>query len=341
MSVPQRGSIAVVGGIGTRHQGQLLELAGSRHLGHRGLFLLLGAMLTGTGVLIPHLDSQLISTLFFVTGAGLAMLVVVLPWQPAEQVRETDERGRADIRPAFNAETGRQVRFPELLATPARSGLDRAAWAKLTAHMSHELRTPLNAVLGFSELMSNEVFGPLESSYSAYARDIHASGRILLKSAEDALAITALLTAPERKRGRETCCLRTIIDDACAFAAPDLAANAVAVAVDIKGDTLIAADYQATRQMLINLIVEATRRAANGAMLRIETQTGSEAVSLSLALLSDSKRCPREEGFGIILARTFCELSGTELTSRVNAAGEWTSTVGLPRAVQADLFAAA
>lgn len=128
---------------------------------------------------------------------------------------------------AFDART--QARFPELFGAGATdSALDRAAWAKLTAHMSHELRTPLNAVLGFSEIMTKEVFGPLGSGYDAYARDIHASGRILLKSAEDALAITALLTAPECK-GRQTSRLTSVIDEACAFAAPDLAARSISI----------------------------------------------------------------------------------------------------------------
>ena len=43
--------------------------------------------------------------------------------------------------------------------------------------MSHELRTPLNAILGFSEVMANEVLGPMENkTYRDYANDIHGSG---------------------------------------------------------------------------------------------------------------------------------------------------------------------
>ena len=44
--------------------------------------------------------------------------------------------------------------------------------------MSHELRTPLNAIIGFSEVMTREMFGPLGSPrYQEYARLIHEFGR--------------------------------------------------------------------------------------------------------------------------------------------------------------------
>lgn len=342
-SVPQRGSIAAFSGFGSQHTGAPYTAAASRNFTNRSLFLVLAAVLTAAGALIPQLSPDMLSSVFFLAGAGLAALVVMFPWQPLARdgADANQKRGEPERRSAFNADTGRQMRFPELLVTPAmQPGLDRAAWAKLTAHMSHELRTPLNAVLGFSELMTNEVFGPLGSSYSAYARDIHTSGRILLKSAEDALAITALLTAPERKRNRETSKIRAIVDDACAFVAPDLAALSIAVEIDIKGDTEIVGDHQATRQMLINLIAEASRRAAPGAVLRIETKAASEAVHLSLSLINGVDVQP-EDGFGIILARTFCELSGAELNSPVAENGEWAVAVRLLRAAQADLFATA
>jgi signal transduction histidine kinase len=341
-SVPQRGNFAVIDGLESRQSTSLLEL------GNRGSVLLFAVVMTAVGALIPQFDSAILSTLFFMAGAGLAALVVILPWQvPARNGSATLalKRGDGDIPPAFCAETNRHVRFPELFATASHSGLnsglDRAAWAKLTAHMSHELRTPLNAVLGFSELMTNEVFGPLGSSYSGYARDIHASGRVLLKSAEDALAITAVLTTPERKRARETNRIKAIVDDVCSFAAPDLADRSITVAIDASCDAEFVGDYQATRQMLINLVAEASRHAETGAVLRIDTRASSDAVVLSLSLVSGGSGVQLEEGFGLILARTFCELLGAELTSGASGNGEWSSTVRLPRAAQADLFAAA
>ena len=68
-------------------------------------------------------------------------------------------------------------------------------WADLMSRVNHELRTPLNAVIGFSEMMALEMFGPLGNDrYQEYVRYIRDSADELLKSAEDTLALTALLT---------------------------------------------------------------------------------------------------------------------------------------------------
>jgi hypothetical protein len=82
--------------------------------------------------------------------------------------------------------------------------LDRSAagavgeWADLLARISHDLRTPLNAVIGFSDVMQQELFGPLgHVRYQEYVRHIRASGVELLQAAEDALAMTALLAEPK------------------------------------------------------------------------------------------------------------------------------------------------
>jgi PAS domain S-box-containing protein len=65
------------------------------------------------------------------------------------------------------------------------------AKAAFLAAMSHELKTPLNAVIGFSDLMRQELFGPIsEPRYRGYVTDIHDNGRRLLCMINDILDLS-------------------------------------------------------------------------------------------------------------------------------------------------------
>ena len=65
--------------------------------------------------------------------------------------------------------------------------------SEFLANMSHELRTPLNAVIGFSEIISSEMFGPIDTPrYKDYARDINASGAHLLDIINDILDLSKI-----------------------------------------------------------------------------------------------------------------------------------------------------
>jgi PAS domain S-box-containing protein len=65
--------------------------------------------------------------------------------------------------------------------------------AAFLAAMSHELKTPLNAVLGFSEIIRDEILGPVgQEAYRDYAGDIHKSGSRLLTVINDVLDVSRL-----------------------------------------------------------------------------------------------------------------------------------------------------
>ncbi len=79
-----------------------------------------------------------------------------------------------------------------ILARDAADAANRAKSSFLAA-MSHELRTPLNAVIGFSELMAMETFGPLgHKRYQDYSKDIHGSGVHLLALINDILDLSRI-----------------------------------------------------------------------------------------------------------------------------------------------------
>jgi signal transduction histidine kinase len=99
------------------------------------------------------------------------------------ELRETNQRLEEEIERRELAQ--RELRTAKDLA-------DAANRAKSTflASMSHELRTPLNAVIGFSELLEQEIFGALTDKQRSYVGNVLISGRHLLQLVNDVLDIS-------------------------------------------------------------------------------------------------------------------------------------------------------
>ena len=77
----------------------------------------------------------------------------------------------------------------------AKRTAERASSAKsdFLAKISHEIRTPLNAIIGFSEVMMQEQFGPIGNDrYREYLKDIHASGEHLVSLINDLLDLSKI-----------------------------------------------------------------------------------------------------------------------------------------------------
>ena len=83
----------------------------------------------------------------------------------------------------------------EVALVEARDQAECASRAKsmFLANMSHELRTPLNSIIGFSEVMSERLFGPLgHDKYASYVQDIRASGTHLLALINNVLDVSRI-----------------------------------------------------------------------------------------------------------------------------------------------------
>lgn len=89
--------------------------------------------------------------------------------------------------------TSRKQAELSLREAKLQSDLASRAKSEFLANMSHELRTPLNAIIGFSEIIKNEVLGPMGNrQYWEYAKDIYDSGRNLLTIINEILDVSRI-----------------------------------------------------------------------------------------------------------------------------------------------------
>ncbi|HWU56842.1 MAG TPA: MHYT domain-containing protein [Rhizomicrobium sp.] len=145
-----------------------------------------------------------------------------------------------------------------------------ASKSAFLASMSHELRTPLNAVLGFSEAMQQEVFGPLGSSrYKEYLGNIHHSGSHLLSLINDILDI-ARYDAGRGELQEETFDPATQITDTIAMMSDQAAKAKVTLMGDIASDLpCLKGDQRRIRQILLNLVSNALKFTPSGGKVMV------------------------------------------------------------------------
>jgi signal transduction histidine kinase len=167
----------------------------------------------------------------------------------------------ADAAPAPGAE--RRAR------PKAVSALDAQKHAFLRL-VSHELRTPLNSILGFSEILSAELYGPLGApQYKEYAEIIRGSGKKLLKLVNQVLEI-GRLEGLELDVGPEA--VEPAIDDAIASASGDFGRGVHAAIARRDELPLVLADPWGLRTVLTHLLQNAATFAPDDGEVRIRTE---------------------------------------------------------------------
>lgn len=148
----------------------------------------------------------------------------------------------------------------ELRAAKERAEEASRAKSEFLAHMSHELRTPLNAILGFSEVIKEQLFGPVEnSSYVEYAKDIHSSGEHLLSLINDLLDLSKI-EAGKFKVVEEDLDIADVVANTQKLFARRFKRRGIVCTADIAPDaTGLRADRRALSQLLFNLVSNAEK----------------------------------------------------------------------------------
>jgi len=220
--------------------------------------------------------------------------------------------------------------------------------SEFLANMSHELRTPLNAIIGFSEVLSERMFGELNEKQEEYLKDIYASGTHLLSLINDILdlskieagrmelelsvfhlpmALDSALTLVRERAGRRSIALHTNVDDRLGQ---------------------IQADERKVRQVVLNLLSNAIKFTPEGGRIEVGAvpKDGLVEVSVSdtgVGIASEDQEAVFEEfrqvgtvekkvegtGLGLTLCRKFVELHGGRIwvKSELGAGSTFTFTI--------------
>jgi PAS domain S-box-containing protein len=230
--------------------------------------------------------------------------------------------------------TARRQYEARLADAKRQAELANRSKSEFLANMSHELRTPLNAVIGFSSVMKDELFGPLNERYRDYMQDIHASGEHLLQLINDLLDIAAI--EADRMQLQDTVVdPREIAEAALRLVQPRAVEGAVALSHTVAPEVgTVHADPRRLKQMLLNLLTNAVKftkpggkvslaiRPAQGGALEFlveDTGIGMDPADLAKALERfgqvDGGLARRHEGtgLGLPLTKSLAELHGGSL----------------------------
>ena len=212
--------------------------------------------------------------------------------------------------------------------------------SEFLANMSHELRTPLNAIIGFSEALSEKMFGELNAKQAEYLEDIHESGRHLLSLINDVLDLSKI------EAGRMEL-------DVASFPAPGALESTLSlvreraqkkgIRLSLEVDPAIGevrADERKLRQILLNLLSNAIKFTPEGGRIAVRARMNGAGLEVKVtdsgigiapeeqnAVFEEFRQVgPRAEGtgLGLALTRKFVELHGGRI--RLESAPQQGST---------------
>lgn len=232
----------------------------------------------------PYSDSDALAPYF--GSADNSEIVKSLPPLKSKVIRE--DGGKTDVEMEASAllygegnilqlvirDISAQMQIEDFL----KQAKDEAEYAaqikgKFLANMSHELRTPLNAVIGFSEVIISQIFGPVGSGkYLEYAHDINSSGLHLLDLINDILDFSKI-EAGEQKINEEKVEIDVLVNECIRLTQQRAIENDINIKLEF--DPLLPqvfADRRMIKQILINLLSNAVKFTPTGGRIITSVQ---------------------------------------------------------------------
>ncbi len=222
--------------------------------------------------------------------------------------------------------------------------------SEFLANMSHELRTPLNAIIGFSEVLTERMFGDLNEKQEEYLKDIYASGQHLLSLINDILDLSKI-EAGRMELELTDFDLPAAIDNALTLVRERAGRRGVALHQAVDGRLgAIRADERKLKQVVLNLLsnaikftpeegrIEVRATPVDGSVEVSVTDTGvgiapedQEAVFEEFRQVGTADKKVEGTGLGLALSRKFVELHGGRIwvTSQVGVGSTFAFTLPL------------
>ena len=201
--------------------------------------------------------------------------------------------------------------------------------SEFLANMSHELRTPLNAIIGFSEVLSERMFGDLNEKQEEYLKDIYASGQHLLSLINDILDLSKIEAGRMELEVAEFS-LPAAIDNALILVRERASRRGITLgrAIDDRVG-MIRGDERKVKQVLLNLLSNALKFTPEGGRIDVRATVNDGMAEISVAdtgvgIAPEDQEAIFEEfrqvgtadkkvegtGLGLALSRKFIELHG-------------------------------
>lgn len=142
--------------------------------------------------------------------------------------------------------------------------------SEFLASMSHELRTPLHTIIGFSELLAEEIEGPLNPKQQRFMNHIHQDSLHLLELINDILDISKI-EAGRLGLHREVFDIASSLDDVLASLRPQATAKSIHIDTNLAIPKTVSADPLRVKQIFFNLLSNALKFTPEGGSIHVQS----------------------------------------------------------------------